>query len=186
MIDIFLRQAEAVGAECHRIGSHPDAIDTIVSTLQKEGVAHSPGSWAVWAVDHFLSEDDRQRILRLVPGVRFDVSRQSASEALVGISEMDFGVARTGTLLSDSSSVNQRLVSTLPPVHIAILPVSRIVADLATALTRLDVRRCPFVAAITGPSRTADIERVLTIGVHGPRRLVILLVGDPANGGASQ
>lgn len=186
MLDLFSRQAEAVGAECHRLGSHQDALDAIVATLQKEGVADSPGCWAVWAADHFLREDERQQILHSVPGVRFDISRQTAAEALVGISAMECGVAQTGTLLSDSSSVDRRLVSTLPPVHIAILPVSRIVADMATALTRLDVRRCPFIAAITGPSRTADIERVLTIGVHGPRKLVILLVDDRANGGAAQ
>lgn len=183
MIDIFARQAEAVGAECHCVGSRTQALDTIVAVLQKEGVTDAPGRWAVWAGDRSLREEERQDILGRVPGVRFDVSRENASQAHIGVSEMDWGIAQTGTLLSDSSTVASRLVSTLPTVHIALLPVSRIVSDMTTALAQLDVRRCAYVAAITGPSRTADIERVLTIGVHGPQRLLIVLMQDGAEGG---
>ena len=176
MIESFTAQAEAVGAECCLVDNRRDGINAVLSTLRKERVEDVPGRWAVWAETPSLSDDERVDILRQVPGVRFDVSRETAAEALVGISEMAWGVAQTGTLLSNASAVNCRLVSTLPPVHVALLPVSRIVSDMAAALARLDVRRCAYVAAITGPSRTADIERVLTIGVHGPRRLVIVLI----------
>lgn len=155
----------------------------ILAALREEGVEEEQGRWAVWADEGLLLPGERQLVLSRMPGVRFDVTRDNAGQALAGISEMDWGVAQTGTLLSDSSFVRRRLVSTLPQVHIALLPVSRIVSDMATALAQFDVRTCGYLAAITGPSRTADIERVLTIGVHGPRKLIIILVEDWDGGG---
>ncbi len=186
MIDLFTIRAEAVGAECRVVANRQQAIDVIVTALQEEGVEDEQGRWAVWADEGLLPPDERQRVLSRAPGVRFDVTRDTAEQALAGISEMDWGVAQTGTLLSDSSSVRRRLASTLPPVHIALLPVNRIVNDMATALAQFDVRRCGYLAAITGPSRTADIERVLTIGVHGPRRLLILLIQEWSSGRAKE
>ena len=50
--------------------------------------------------------------------------------------------------------------------------------DLRSGFSKFDLQQCAFLSAITGPSRTADIERVLTIGVHGPRRLVVVAVDD--------
>jgi len=186
MLDQFTQQAAAVGAECRLAGDRSQAIDLIVSVLQQEGVEDVSGRWAVWANDGWMGEEERQEILRRAPGVRFDVSRETAAQSLVGISEMDWGVAQTGTLLSNASAVDCRLASTLPPIHVALLPVNRIVFDMAAALARLDVRRCAYVAAITGPSRTADIERVLTIGVHGPRRLLIVLIQNSEQAGAKE
>jgi L-lactate dehydrogenase complex protein LldG len=186
VIDQFIIRAEAVGAECHLVANRQQAIDMILAALQDEGVEDEQGRWAVWAEEGLLLPHERQHVLSRMPGVRFDVRRDDAAQALAGISEMDWGVAQTGTLLTDSSSVRRRLASTLPPVHIALLPVSRIVADMAMALAQYDVRRCAYLAAITGPSRTADIERVLTIGVHGPRRLIIVLIQDWGGGGAGK
>jgi len=71
-------------------------------------------------------------------------------------------------------------VSLVPPVHIAILDASRIVETLgeALALLRKDDEISPAVTFITGPSRTADIELTLAIGVHGPRELYVIINGS--------
>jgi L-lactate dehydrogenase complex protein LldG len=185
IIEQFRCQAQAVGAECRQAAGRQEAIEAILSILQEEGVRDEAGYRAVWAQNSWLTGEERQEIIQRVPGLQFDVTRVAAEQAMIGVTEMDWGVAQTGTLLSDSTPADRRLASTLPPIHIAVLPVSRIVADIGTAFTQLDVCRCAFVSAITGPSRTADIERVLTIGVHGPRRLVILLVQDLVEAGAS-
>ncbi len=115
-----------------------------------------------------------------VPGLRFDVTRELAAQAKAGISQFEWAAAGTGTLLQDATAVDQRLVSSLPLLHIAMVPAARIVADVPTALAKFDPKQCGYLAAITGPSRTADIERVLTIGVHGPERLVIVFVDECA------
>jgi L-lactate dehydrogenase complex protein LldG len=81
----------------------------------------------------------------------------------------------------DSSRERHRLVSLVPPVHIAILDASQIVATLGEALSTLRQEEpvSPICTLVTGPSRTADIELTLAIGVHGPQELYVI-VNDSA------
>jgi L-lactate dehydrogenase complex protein LldG len=174
----FKSRAEAVSAEVHRFATRTQALGFLLSFLREEGVAGTPGSSAVWAECPFLRHCDRAALSRELPGLRFDVTAETAAAARVGISQMEWAAAQTGTLVEDATRVEQRLVSSLPPVHIALIPTCGLVGDLAAAFGRVDPRRAAFLAAITGPSRTADIERVLTIGVHGPRRLIVVFVDE--------
>jgi L-lactate dehydrogenase complex protein LldG len=95
----------------------------------------------------------------------------------VGITTAQAAIAETGTLVLDSSCERNRLVSVVPPVHIAIVPASRICATLADVLAMLQSapELSPVITFITGPSRTADIELTLTIGVHGPKELYVIV-----------
>ena len=104
----------------------------------------------------------------------------SASELFdfeVGITKAQAAIAETGTIVLDSSCERNRLVSVVPPVHIAIVAASRIYATLADVLTMLHSggEVSPAITFITGPSRTADIELTLTIGVHGPQELYVII-----------
>jgi L-lactate dehydrogenase complex protein LldG len=105
--------------------------------------------------------------------------RHRAAGAAAGLTGANFAIAATGTVVLESTAEAVRLASTLPPVHFVLLDPSKIVADSAAAvpILRRFHERLPqaYRAYITGPSRTADIERVLTIGVHGPKELHILL-----------
>ena len=95
----------------------------------------------------------------------------------VGVTRAQAGIAETGTLVLDSSVEHNRLISLVPPVHIAILDASRIHATLAETLAMLQsgVEVSPAITFITGPSRTADIELTLTVGVHGPQELYVII-----------
>ena len=91
---------------------------------------------------------------------------------------MDWALADTGTLVQDATAVDQRLVSTLPTIHVALIATDGLRPDMPTWLADADPNRMGYLSMITGPSRTADIERVLTIGVHGPVRLIIIFVDE--------
>lgn len=95
----------------------------------------------------------------------------------VGITNAQAAIAETGTLVLDSAAEQNRLVSLVPPVHIAILDASRIFATLGETLAALQSgdELSPAITFITGPSRTADIELTLTIGVHGPQELYVII-----------
>lgn len=178
MYEQFKLRAEGVGAEVHRFSTREDALDFICTFLQQEGVATLPRVTAVWAGGPFLHDIDTTGLRAKIPGLIFDVNRQAAAEARVGISEAGWGVADTGSLVTDQTAVEERLVATLPPIHIAIIGTNRILAYKTAVFSRISPRTSRYIAFITGPSRTADIERVLTIGVHGPKRLVIVFVDD--------
>lgn len=175
MIDAFRARAEAVSAEVHRASGRTEALGFIEEFLIREGVADAAGAYAVWARGPVVDRAAEERLVSRVKGLRFDVTREAAAESRVGVSEMEWGLADTGTLVQDATDPVKRLVSTLPDIHVALLPAARILPGLAAVLPRLDTARVPYFAFITGPSRTADIERVLTIGVHGPSRLVVVI-----------
>lgn len=101
-------------------------------------------------------------------------------DADLGITGVEWAIAETGTLVMAARPGRERIVSLLPPVHIAIVEESRILPDLldlfakfhATGLDRLPSN----VTFITGPSKTGDIELELTTGVHGPGKWLVLVL----------
>ena len=177
MFERFKSKAEEARAEIFRFPDTPAAADFLTAFLIAEGASEAPATAALFAEAPYLTGAARARLAQL-PGAGFDVSREQAAQAKFGVSQMDWALADTGTLVQDATAVAQRLVSTLPPVHIALVPTAGLLPDLPSLLSRVDPRQSGYLAFITGPSRTADIERVLTIGVHGPKRLVALFVDD--------
>ena len=114
-----------------------------------------------------------------------DDFRSRAPAAAAGLTGANFAIAATGTVVLESTAEELRLASTLPEQHFVLLDPAKILPDSSAAvpLLRQLHARLPqaFLAYITGPSRTADIERVLTIGVHGPKELHILLCEGVSN-----
>lgn len=92
------------------------------------------------------------------------------------------GVAETGGLLLMPGSAEPRLLSLVPPIHIALLRASTIQDTFWSAVKTLGWGRSlpPNALLISGPSKTADIEQTLAYGVHGPKRLIVVLVQDLA------
>jgi L-lactate dehydrogenase complex protein LldG len=108
--------------------------------------------------------------------------RPHADKIHTALTPVDWGIAETGTLVLDSTSEDIRIATMLAETHIAVLPASKIKPDsvsLANELNAVLKTDAPiYYAFITGASRTADIERVLAIGVHGPKELHILIIKE--------
>lgn len=102
-------------------------------------------------------------------------NESDTANADIGITEADFAIADTGTLVLLSDFSKPRLVSALPPVHIAILEKTNIVPNIHSLFPRI-MDSCSCISFITGPSRTADIELNLTLGVHGPGKVAVIIV----------
>lgn len=116
-------------------------------------------------------------------GKGFSVVRNSLRACLAGIdvgfSTAEMGIAETGTCVMASENEDLRLSTMVCEIHVIALPKSKIVNSLYEAeefLNRLMNKGAMFTSFISGPSRTADIERALTIGVHGPLELHIALM----------
>lgn len=95
-----------------------------------------------------------------------------------GITECDALIAQTGSVLVTSRSAGGRAASVLPPHHVVVARRDQLLPDLPAAFELLKQKYAPdypsFISFITGPSRTGDIERLLVLGAHGPRKLTIL------------
>lgn len=93
-------------------------------------------------------------------------------------------IAQTGTVLLTSATAGGRAASVLAPHHVVLCHSDQIVPDLPAALQQLEARYSPGLPSVaclvTGPSRTADIEKTIVYGAHGPRRLTIICVDLPA------
>lgn len=107
-----------------------------------------------------------------------DELRNACAAADAGITSADYALADTGSIVLLSSREEARLVSLLPPCHIAVVPRSRILANLDElfSLVPLPSQRSSSMVVITGPSRTADIEQILVRGVHGPGQVHAIIV----------
>lgn len=106
--------------------------------------------------------------------------RLHGATAAAGLTGSNFAIAATGTVVLESTPEMVRIATTLPEKHFVLLDPRKILATAAEAVPLLEKfhQQMPqaYLAYISGPSRTADIERVLTIGVHGPVELHILLM----------
>lgn len=106
--------------------------------------------------------------------------RARCAGAVAGVTTAMLAVAETGSIALNAGPRNGRLVSLLPPLHVAIVPTSRLVATVGDYFKTVALLEHLPAALnlVTGPSRTADIEMELSIGVHGPASLHVLLYHD--------
>ncbi len=173
----FKKQAANVSCEVFRAKTAAD-IFSLLATL----LAESNAKKVIIAKNAFLEAINICTIVkRYGADVYTDVAdiAEHADTSDIGISGALFGIAATGSICLDATAIETRLVSMLPPVHVAILKSNDIVPGIQEALAMISQPHTrSYMSFITGPSRTADIERVLTIGVHGPSRLVIIVVDE--------
>lgn len=115
-----------------------------------------------------------------LPGVSTEFSRETCAAVEVGITSADFALADTGTLVLMTESGESRMISLLPPGHIAVIAQSKILENLDEffAVVPQPAAHSSAMVLITGPSRTADIEMRLVRGVHGPGEIHVVIVDD--------
>lgn len=148
----FFASLEALGVTVHRVANEEE-LQALIVRLADGGAVAGSGT-------------------ELTPA---EVSREDLFDCALGVSEVQVAVAETGTLALASDEERHRLVSLVPPTHLAIVRSDRLVWDLDEAYAKLaEGGLAPTVSFITGPSRTADIELTLVVGVHGPRELHVV------------
>ena len=108
-------------------------------------------------------------------------NKQRLESCDAGLTTCEAIVAQTGSILVSSATNGGRALSILPHAHVVVARADQVVGDLTDAFALLRSRhgdRLPsMLSFITGPSRTGDIERILVLGAHGPKELILILVG---------
>jgi L-lactate dehydrogenase complex protein LldG len=167
----FSDALEKLSGQTHCVDSIDAARDCIAGII-KSGKAVASGA-------SILQECD----ITGLPGVQAGPGNEAelrnlCSTADFGITGADYAIADTGSLVMLSSANEARMISLLPPVHIAVLARDRILANLDELFLKLPDpgRLTSSMVLITGPSRTADIEQILIRRVHGPGDLHVIIV----------
>lgn len=128
----------------------------------------------------FCAEPEFQYMLTQA-GVTFESDEESLKKMSVGITGCEFLISRLGSIMV-SSKISRRL-NVYPEIHLVIAYVNQLVDDLKDAFVAVQTKysgKLPsMLSVITGPSRTADIEKTLVMGAHGPRELFVILVETP-------
>ncbi len=203
LVDLFTQKAQAVSAIVKPVGSlkeayayaadiclNKDACQLLMSGCGEAVSDAAADLCAAKSADRIIAAPqfegkrlkelkaacDKAGITLLTEGMRGQLAGID-----VGFAVADLGLAETGTLVVDSSSAEVRLSTMISEINVVVLPLSKLRKGSYDAEDELSaiIRQAPsYMAFITGASRTADIERVLAIGVHGPLELHILLWED--------
>lgn len=190
ILDLFRAKAEAVSAFVSDVNTPEEALAHAVDLCARKdrreelipggGKTHDRIMAAPGLPDDLfgkLGELCKERGVHLIS----EGARDHLAGIDVGFTFIDYGIAETGTLVLDSRSEEIRLATMISEIHVAVLSKSNIrksAFELEEELREIMGETPSYLAFISGASRTADIERVLAIGVHGPLELHILLLED--------
>jgi L-lactate dehydrogenase complex protein LldG len=171
-MEMLLSEIAKLGGFTQQI-NRPAVRDALAELVRANGVKKA----TVWDTAELkdLSVADILRQLG-VELVSPQADKYALAECELGITGADAALPETGTLLLRASPDKPRAVSLLPRIHLAIVPRAALRPDLHQAFEAF--KRDGYLIAITGPSRTADIELTVTIGVHGPQALHVWALKD--------
>jgi L-lactate dehydrogenase complex protein LldG len=170
-VPTFFACIEALNGKTYKAPSPGDAREYIAALVKGKRAVASNSS-----VLHECGITSLEEVTTAGTGIA--AVRVLCAESDIGISSADYALADTGTLVMLSSQQEPRMISLLPPLHIAVVPESRLIGNLDDLLTAvpLPAERTSSMVLITGPSRTGDIEQILVRGVHGPGELHVVVV----------
>ena len=167
----FRQAFEKLNGKFHRASSNEDACAYAERLLA--------GRKAIASNEPFLAACGITRIAGVESGFKDGLElRERCAEYPLGISSATYALADTGSLVLFSSQQEARLISLLPPCHLAVVPADRLLTGLDELLSLHPIPsdRSSSMVLITGPSRTADIEQILVRGVHGPGEIHVVIV----------
>ena len=171
-IERFLAELDALKANAGRMP--PAGLDAALAALVADEKITRAVLWDTERLAH-LGIAGRMRTLG-VEILPHTADKATLATADLGITEADFALPETGTVGLYSSAAKPRSVSLVPRVHLAIISPAVFCADLHQVFAR--AKAANYLVLVTGPSRTSDIELILTIGVHGPKAYYAWVVED--------
>lgn len=169
---LLLREIEKAAGHTQQL-SEP-ALDAALHTLIEAEHIHTA---AIWNTPDLRRMDIAGRLARLgVTLISPNAGKHALAQCDLGVTGVDFAVPDSGTLGLLSGPEQPRAVSLLPPIHLALLTPAALRPDLHQVFA--EAKNHHYLVLITGPSRTADIELTLTLGVHGPREFYVFALED--------
>lgn len=170
LTDAFVKAIRAVNAEATICDTEQHKYETIGQFLESKQIKN------LYCQDAFL-----QQKLKAY-SIDYKSNKNDFENMEAAITTAEFFIARTGSVLVSAANTAGRQLNIFPPVHIVIGTQNQLVAEISDAFSSLREKyknNLPsLIELITGPSRTADIEKTLVLGAHGPKELHVFLIKD--------
>ena len=176
-VDAFTQQLESAKAEVHHIESK-DLGKSLVSIISS-GEFKSILTEDVENLNRLMVNVSKKTNTKIIKFDRvLENIKDRVFDADASVSYAQYGIAETGTLVVTSSPTRARSLSLVTPAHICIIPEKVIFRNLSIVLkkSRMNQNMPTNLVLISGPSRTADIEFNISLGIHGPKRLIVLIL----------
>lgn len=170
--NLFVQNFETLAGKAFVVPNASAVVPALAPLLENKRIVASNAAYLETCGIHALPQVCSQFADR-------DALREACAAADIGVTGANYALAETGTIVLLSRQ-EPRLISLLPPVHIAIFSRSQILANLNELLSLLPnpAELSSSMVLITGPSRTADIEQILVRGVHGPGEIYAVIVEE--------
>lgn len=173
----FKKEIEKVSGECYIVDSEEEIAAKMVSLLQEMHVNElaldgHPMSRRIGSMVGQLMQQ-----LKLLDMMTQDYAsrRTSLANSEIGLVTADYGISDAGTLVAIYDNDRSNMAHFLPSIVFTLLRIDHLYPNLFELLASVDKDRAKNMVLITGPSRTADIEKILILGAHGPKRLVVFI-----------
>lgn len=171
-IETFLKEIKKLSGVGQKL--LPSEIDAALKTLVQDQNIRNATAWDTPQLRRLgIPEILNSLGVELVPPT---ASKHEMALCDLGITEADYLLPETGTLVLTSSVFKPRAVSLLPRIHLAIVRPDKLRADMHQVFA--EAKQSNYLVFITGPSRTADIELTVTLGVHGPKNLFVWILNE--------
>lgn len=170
LIENFRSSLTFVGTDCRIVESRKGAAEEIKALIESHAARR-------------IAVSDSPLIAELIPSAEGNevITNASASDLFgcdMGMTSAQWAIAETGTLVLESERETHRLTSLVPPIHLCVLTAAQIRQTLGEILELVGRDLSRTVTFITGASRTSDIELTLAVGVHGPKKLYVIVLNE--------
>ena len=166
-VTCFKNELEAINGQCILCENEADLFQKLKVFIQSQNIPF------IYCRDSNIAEQ-----LANVE-IPFSADPADFESMQAGITACEFLVARTGSVIVSSASESGRQMNVFPPIHIVIAHTSQLIDYLGDALiafqNKYGINLPSAISTITGPSRTADIEKTLVLGAHGPKEFIVFL-----------
>lgn len=167
LLSCFKQELEAISGQCVICPGEEDMYRQLAALVEKKGLP------SLFSRDAVIAEKMRKA------GIAVETRQDGFNQQSAGVTSCEFLIARTGSIVVSAAGNSGRQMHVFPPIHIVLASASQIVAfpgDAIEAMQQKYKGNLPSaITFITGPSRTADIEKTLVLGAHGPKELIIFV-----------
>lgn len=167
LLSCFTQELEAISGQCVACEGEEDMYRQLAALVEKKGLP------SLFSRDTKIADKLRKA------GIAVETEEINLKKQSAGITPCELLIARTGSIVVNTAGSSGRQMHVFPPVHIVVAKASQIVAFPGDALESMQQKykdNLPSaMTVITGPSRTADIEKTLVLGAHGPKELIIFV-----------